>query len=303
MDSQAVLVAILVGLVQGVFEWLPVSSEGNVVVALTLLGFQPTAAVQLALFVHAGTGLSALVYYREAFGSAITALPAWRPATAFEGSTTELSYLAVATAASVAVGLIAYTLLEATVSLLTGGAFVSLIGGLLVLTGVLQHVAGTDETTGTERPGGEPEPVVDGAAVEATIDRLGSRDEPDSWDAILVGSLQGLAVLPGVSRSGVTASALLLRGHDGPSAFTYSFLLSVPAALGAGALVVLDTGGIPAVSPGVALLATVVSGVVGYLTIDAMMRLVERLAFWGVCVGLGSIAIVGGVTIAVLQAG
>ena len=294
MDLHAALVAILVGLIQGIFEWLPVSSEGNIVVALTLLQFSPTEAVRFALFVHAGTAISAFVYYRDAFLNALAAIPAWRPSTAFEGETTDLSYLAVATTASAVVGLAAYMALEETVSTLTGGAFVALIGLLLVATGVVQRLAGTGEA-------GDHQPATDGGPEETG--GLGSRNEPDAADAVIVGSLQGLAVLPGVSRSGVTASALLLRGHDGHSAFTYSFLLSVPAALGAGVLVVLETGGLPGVSPGAALLAMGVSAVVGYLTIGAMMRLVDRVAFWGVCVGLGATAILGGLIIAVIQAG
>ena len=88
---------------------------------------------------------------------------------------------------------------------------------------------------------------------------------------------------------------MLLRGYDGTEAFRLSFLLSIPAALGAAALVVLDVGGLPSLRPSVAVVGLATSAVVGYLTIDALMRLVERVPFWVVCTGLGAIATVGGV--------
>lgn len=276
MALRSLLVALLLGVAQGVFEWLPVSSEGNVVVVLTALDVAPASAVRLALFVHAGTGLSALAYYRDEFAGTLRSVPEWRPRTAFEEPTAELSYLAVATLASAVVGLAAYALLASAVSRLTGGGVVALVGALLVVTGVVQRVS--------EHSG------------------MGRRATPDSVDAVLVGTLQGLAVLPGVSRSGMTASALLFRGHDGPSAFRLSFLLSVPAALGAGILVVVDAGGVPAVDPTAAAVALAVSAVVGYLTIDALMRVVERVAFWGVCVLLGTAAVLGGVALFALGA-
>jgi len=166
------------------------------------------------------------------------------------------------------VGIVAYTALDAVVGELTGGMFIALVGVLLVFTGLLQRYAS---------------PEID----------AGARD-PDAVDAVFVGAMQGLAILPGVSRSGTTASALLFRGHDGESAFRLSFLLSVPAAVAAGALEVAQNGGLPGASPLPTVVAVVVAAVVGYATIDALMRVVERVSFWLVCIGLGSLAIVGG---------
>ena len=269
MDRSVVL-ALIIGILQGIFEWLPISSEGNITLYLTVVeNVSPTVAVRLSLFLHAGTAVSALAYYRDEVAALLRTVPTWRPQKAFEGDRAELSFFVVATFASGVVGIVAYLLLEGLVSQLAGGAFVALIGLLLVLTGILQR------------------------AVE---DIGGRRDTPDMVDAVLVGGLQGLAILPGVSRSGTTASALLLRGHDGPSSFRLSFLLSIPAAFGAGALAVLD-GGLPAIEPTMGAVALATSAVVGYLTIDALMRLVERVSFWLVCVGLGTLAVVGGLLV------
>jgi undecaprenyl-diphosphatase len=272
------LVAILVGIVQGVLEWLPVSSEGSVALVLTLVAnASPEVAVQYALFLHAGTAVAATTYYRGDVWTLLRKLPAWRPSGAFDGDRAELTFLAAATLASALVGGVAYTLLEDLASELAGGAFVALIGGLLIVTGIVQRVASDREV----------EPAADGAGTEP----LGQ--QPTLLDAVLVGGLQGLAILPGVSRSGTTVSALLLRGHEGVDALRLSFLLSIPAAAGAGVLVLADTG-LPGIDPTAALLALATSAVVGFLTVDALVRLVRRVAFWGVCVGFGALAVVGG---------
>ncbi|WP_135534392.1 undecaprenyl-diphosphate phosphatase [Halostella pelagica] len=269
--DRATLVALVAGILQGIFEWLPISSEGNVAVFLTAVGSSPGAAVQFSLFLHVGTALSASVYYREEILEAVRLAPDWRASDAFDGETADLSFLVIATFASFCVGLLAYLTLDHVVGELSGGLFVAGVGVLLVATGVFQRLA-------DEQP-------------------ISTRTTPTLVDAVLVGALQGLAVLPGVSRSGTTVGALLLRGHDGPESFRLSFLLSVPAALGAGALTVLDEGGIPSVDPLPALVALTAAAIVGYLTIDALMRVVERVDFWAVCLGLGSLATLGGVVL------
>ncbi|KTG08957.1 UDP-diphosphatase [Haloprofundus marisrubri] len=268
MDRE-LLIALLAGFVQGIFEWLPISSEGNLALALSAVGSDPTQAVQFALFLHVGTAVSATVYYRDELAVTLSELPSWRPSSAFSETAT-LSFLAIATLASGIVGISTYLLLKDAITALTGGAFVALVGVLLIATGILQRAAGG-----------------------FTLD---TRDSPDLVDAVLVGGLQGLAILPGVSRSGVTASALLFRGHDGPDSFRLSFLLSIPAALGGGLLAALD-GGLAGVTATEAAVALGTAAVVGYLSIDALMRVVRRVSFWAVCVGLGALALVGGLVV------
>ncbi|MFC5972271.1 undecaprenyl-diphosphate phosphatase [Halomarina salina] len=274
--NRSLVVALVVGLLQGVFEWLPVSSEGQVTLYLTVVeGVPATTAARFSLFLHAGTALSALAYYRgtvrgtlaDAVGWRPTSRrpSGWRPTQALDWSP-ERRFLVAATLVSALVGGAAYLAFDALVDAVTGGVFVALVGLALVGTGLFQRFAGR--------------------AVER-------RTAPTLVDAVLVGSLQGVAVLPGVSRSGTTTGALLLRGHDASESFRLSFLLSIPAAFGAGALVVL-TEGVLALSPASALVALAASAVVGYLTIDALVRVAERASFWWVCVGLGLLAVVGG---------
>ena len=269
MSVEQVVLAVVLGILQGVFEWLPISSEGNIVVFLTLVeGFAPADAVALSLFLHAGTAVAATLYYRDELAGMARRVPGWRPGSAFDGDRSEFTFLAVGTLASGVVGIGAYLALAEAATAFTGGTFVALVGLLLVATGVLQRLAGSVA--------------------------LGARELPDGVDAVVVGGLQGLAILPGISRSGITTSALLLRGHDGSSAFRLSFLLSIPAALGAGGLALVEAGGLPAIGPAVAGVALATCAVVGYLTIDALLRLVERFAFWGICVALGGLMVLGG---------
>jgi len=275
MDVDGTVLAVLLGVVQGVLEWLPVSSEGGVALLLAVVGGESAVdATRFALVLHVGTAVAAISFYRDELVTFSGQLPAWRPSRAFDGDRADLTFLGVATLTSGVVGIGVYLAAVELASELAGGAFVAAVGGLLVVTGLVQRVA---EGWG-----------------------LGARETPDALDAVLVGALQGLALLPGVSRSGTTVSALLLRGHDGEASLRLSFLLSIPASLGAGLLVVLDAG-VPAIAPGAAVVALAVSAVVGYLTVGALVALVRRVAFWGVCVGFGVLALVGGglVTLAV----
>jgi len=268
------LIAILAGIVQGIVEWLPVSSQGNLSLVLALVGMEPDVALQLALFLQVGTTLSAATYYRGEIRTALKAVPGWRPHAAYEGDNATASYIVVASLMTGLVGIPLYIFAVDLAGQLTGGVFISAIGVLLIGTGILQ------------------------LASESVS--MGGHTAPTLTDSILVGAVQGLAILPGISRSGMTTSAFLFRSYEPPAAFRLSFLLSIPASLGAAVLTLLRAGGLPGISPTAAGVALAVSAVVGYLTIDALMRVVERVPFWAVCFGLGGLAIVGGGVVAVL---
>ncbi|WP_226479896.1 undecaprenyl-diphosphate phosphatase [Natrinema amylolyticum] len=274
MNRAELIVAILAGIVQGIVEWLPVSSQGNLALFLTFAGTDPDVALQLALFLQLGTTLSAATYYREDIATALRAVPGWRPASAYTGENAIASYVVVASFVTGVVGIPLYVFAVDLAGQLTGGVFIAVIGVLLVLTGALQLVSESVS--------------------------MGIRDAPTLLDSVLVGTVQGVAILPGISRSGVTTSALLFRSYDPPAAFRLSFLLSIPASCGSAALTVAGAGGLPGIGLGPALAALALSAVVGYLTIDALMRVVDRVPFWIVCFGLGGLAIVGGGVVSVV---
>lgn len=268
--NQNTLLAFLVGILQGIFEWLPISSQGNITLAVKYLtDASPEAALSYALFLHFGTAISATLYYQDDLQSVIQSLPSWRPQHAFDEECASLSFLTIASIASGTVGILLFTLFEKAIESLNGGTFIALIGVLLVITGLLQRFANSLS--------------------------IGGRSQPRFADAILVGVAQGFAILPGVSRSGTTISTLLLRGYDETASFHLSFLLSIPAAIGGGLIIILETGGIPTVTPIAAVVAISTAAIVGYLTIGTLIRLVNKVSFSVVCIGLGLFAIIGGI--------
>jgi len=245
----SLLEAAIIGVLQGVLEWLPVSSEGSLTVFLvSVLGLDPSETLGLAVFLHLGTGLAALVYYREESWGILSG--------ATERDKDMRSRLLVMTGLTGAVGFPIYMYLN--ISAFFGESLLALTGLALIATGIMQK---RGEVTG-------------------------ERDASSlSWpETMALGVLQGLAIIPGLSRSGVTTSTMLLRGLRSDEAFNVSFLMSIPASFAAGLGLMLIDGF--QVTAG-ALVAVVVSAVVGYMTIGALIGFAEKTSFWKICVGLG----------------
>ncbi|HXW98301.1 MAG TPA: undecaprenyl-diphosphate phosphatase, partial [Methanomicrobiales archaeon] len=115
-----------------------------------------------------------------------------------------------------------------------------------------------------------------------------------TWkDGVLTGLLQGLSTLPGISRSGTSTSGLIWRGFDSEASFHLSFLLSIPTVLLA-EMVFYIGGSLVAIPPMDGLLLALASFVFGYLTIDAVLRIVKRVNLAYVALGMGIIIIVVG---------
>ena len=254
--------AALLGFVQGVAEWLPVSSEG-VVAAIQTLAFGADAAdaVAFSLWLHLGTALAALAALRK--DAAEIARSVLRdPA----HPTRAAAFLAVATLTSAPLGLALLAGLDGFFSERLGGLAMALVGALMAVTGAILLRG---------RRGG-------GAR---------TREDVGVLDAVLVGAAQGMAALPGLSRSGLTVSALLWRGVDRREALALSFLLSVPASVGAGLYAALDSG--LRTSPA-ALLALAVSAAVGFIAVRALMGLARRVNFGWFALAAGAAIAAGG---------
>ena len=251
--------AVLLGFVQGVTEWLPVSSEG-VITAVHALAFDNEVAdsVAFALWLHLGTVFSALAALRREIVGVVgdTLRNPLRP-------TRMAIYLVAATLISGAVG---FPLLMG-IDELSGGigaAAMAVVGALMLVTGGLQL---------RRKQGGNR-----------------TREDVTLLDAALTGIAQGLSTLPGLSRSGLTVSALLARQVDRREALVLSFLLSIPASLGAGLYSAYD-GEI--YTSGSAIVAVVVAAAVGFVTIRALMTVAERVNF-GLFVVVVGLSIIGG---------
>ncbi len=196
--------AIILGLLQGVTEWLPISSQGQVMsFSVTLLDITAEQALAYAIWLHIGTLLAATIYFRRDVSEIIT----YRDRDMFR-------WIFLASLATGVTALPLYMFLKEAVSVAEASALVLMIGLLLVFSGVLQRGASATE----------------------------GKTEPNDRNAIVTGLMQGLSTLPGVSRSGTTVSALLLQGFDAERSFYLSFLMSIPAVFAAEIVLGLDDG-------------------------------------------------------------
>lgn len=237
--------AVLLGAVQGVTEWLPVSSQG-VITAVHAFAFDNPVAdsVAYALWLHLGTVLSALVALRREIAAVV------RDAVGSPlGPNRLFWYLAAATLLSGIVGFPILLGIEG-FSGRIGAAAMGIVGALMLVTGGLQL---------RRREGGSR-----------------TRGEMNLLDAALTGIAQGFAVLPGLSRSGLTVSTLLARKVDRREALVVSFILSVPASLGAG---IYSALGREIYTSGPAIVAVLVAAVVGFVTIRGLLMVAERVNF------------------------
>ncbi len=247
--------ALMLGLLQGVLEWLPVSSQGNLVVlAIAFLGLEPKYALSLSVYLHLGTGLAALVYFRDEVAGIL------RRRT--DRDRELFRFLLIATILTGLIGFPIFTFVRLTS--LYGEALLVLTGLALLATGVMQRDRESDETRAPTRL--------------------------EVRDGLSLGVVQGLSAIPGLSRSGVTTTALLLKGYPGEEALRLSFLMSIPASFAAVAGLALVEGA-PPVDTGI-LLALAASFISALVSIDLLIKLARRTRFWKLCVVLGLIALV-----------
>ncbi|MGY5864941.1 MAG: undecaprenyl-diphosphate phosphatase [Candidatus Thorarchaeota archaeon] len=254
---------IIVALIQGFVEWLPISSEGQVV--LFLYNFTPVPSediVSLVVWLHLGTALAVIARY---------------PKTIFDILSLKdrqlFRLLLVATLSTAVTAVPLYFFLKNSLTPFHGELLNVLVGVLLFITAVVLYLPtrSKDET--------EDE----------------TKDVEDR-EAVSTGLVQGLAVLPGLSRSGVTISALLMQRIDKETAMRFSFLMSVPAVLAILILEVLTGSTLPA---GVGTLDLIlIEGIVfitGLLSMEFLLRLARKISFWKLCLVLAVVAIVFGV--------
>jgi len=250
----SLIAALVAGLLQGLLEWLPISSQGNlIIVMMSFLGLEPAYALSLSVYLHLGTGLAALVYFREEILGVLRRDSA--------NNRLLFRFLAIVTFTTGIVGLPLFLIARG--ASLYGEVLLALTGAALIVTGLVQKGA---------KKGGR-----------RTAESLGS------MEGLVLGVVQGLSAIPGLSRSGLTTSALLFRRFSGEEAFRVSFLMSVPAVFAA-AVGLMYLEGVPALEPGL-LVSLAASFISAYLSIEALLRLARRIQFWGLCVLLGLLAI------------
>ena len=242
---------IILGIIQGIFEWLPISSEG--VIVLVAKNFFDEQALGLiikqALFLHLGTFLAALIYFRKDVWSLFQTLFNYKSAE--KDIQRIFKFLVIATLISGFLGFILFKVFSGFEEQLTLStkAITLIIGLLLLITGGLQ--------------------------IKAKTGQYKKAGELNNKDGLLLGFMQGLAVLPGLSRSGLTVSTLLLRKFDEAFALKLSFLMSLPIVLGGN--IALNLSKLEFSSE--MLLGLIFSFVFGLITIDLLLKIARKINF------------------------
>jgi undecaprenyl-diphosphatase len=265
LSETNLLLYLALGAFQGIVEWFPLSSSGQISLILQHYGLDPVEALSTALWIHSGSLMAILVRFRGEFRRMLSSVGEGRTARTDEGRIAR--FLVVGTAFTALTGIPAYVIFFEWFSENPGsGVFTLLVGVLLVITGIV---------------------LVLGSRLG-----FGERRAADlNWlDGALTGIAQGFAVLPGVSRSGFTVAALLGRKMEKADALRLSFLLDVPAITGAMALtyyVSIDNGAIFTLPMALAVLAAFT---MSYFSMTALISFARRIDLSKFCILYGSLA-------------
>ncbi len=258
---------------QGVSEWLPISSKTQIIIVSNYFyGLAFPVAYAFGLFLEVGTFFAAVVYFRK---EVLVVLKAVVGKGGEEGRML-LRFLLVVTAVTAVIGVAIYKVVAESVSGPVLGVPMIALGLVLIVDGFFIRLA---------RREGRP---------KRGLAELGIKD------FIIIGIAQGIAALPGVSRSGATVSTMLLLGVKPTESFRLSFLALIPASVGAAAVTVLVTGvqlnaAISTVTIPVISLAILVTIAVGLVLIRALLRAAGSAKISLLTFFLGALAIFGGI--------
>lgn len=273
-----VIQAVILGLIQGVAEFLPISSSGHLKLFEKLMGLSNVEAnfTFFDVMLHFGTLIAVFFAYRKEIAELLSELlhmcHITKPARG-QGKNISARRLIVFLIISLLPLFVVLPFKDWIESLGNGMYSMVFIGVMLIVTGMLLYFS----------------------------DRFpkGKKDEKSmtALDAVIVGAAQAIAVVPGLSRSGTTITVGTMRGLNRPFAVKFSFLMSIPTVLAATLLEVIDAfkTGLGGLSIWVCLLGMVVAGVSGYAAIRFLKMMAERnkfggFAFW--CWGAGLFALI-----------
>lgn len=265
-------IAMLLGLVQGLCEFLPVSSSGHLLLIQKMFGITE-GAMFFTVMLHLATLIAVFIVYWDTLIALIK-----RP---FQ-KTVGLLIIATIPAVLVAVLFKKVGPFEAFYAAAEQGQY---LGYAFLLTSIFLLISDNVHKTRVDETGKK-------------IPFKGKKlKDMNIGDALVIGGMQGVGVLPGVSRSGSTISGALFAGLNRKAAADFSFLMSIPAILG-GALVEIPDAleaGIGDVHWTVVVAGMLVAGLTGYFAIRFMLNAIKKKGLWGFAVYtavLGTLVIV-----------
>lgn len=248
-----ILKSIVLGLVQGLGEFLPVSSSGHLLLCERIFGIEEGGHLMTVLL-HVGTLAAVVIVYREKIRELIKKPIQWKTL-----------WIIVATAVTALITLVFKKFFDWAEN-----------GSILWLCFIITAlILSAGELIKRNRP-------------------LKLEIEDMKWyHAVIIGAMQGIAVLPGVSRSGSTITGAMICGMKKKDAAEFSFLLSIPAILGGLVLELPDLikSGTGDFSWYGILIGMAVAGVSGYFAVRFMIRLITKRSLWGFAAYTGALGI------------
>ena len=244
--------SIILGMVQGIAEWLPISSEAMIVLVQSHFfhnGQSFSDMISFAIFLHTGTLLAAVVYYRSKIRGLMSDMTRYRHLNQEKKSI--IQFLCIATVVSGVLGIILLQVVTYTQSLFADQKTITLLVALFLM-------------------------ITAYTLYRAEMHKKQTSEKLTKKRAVITGIVQGFAAIPGISRSGGTVAAMGLLGISKEQALELSFLLSIPLVFFAN--IILNAPVFLAMTAyhAIALASAFVWGII---TIELLLRIVKKVRF------------------------
>ena len=237
------IIAFLLGILQGITEWLPISSSGHLALVQNTFGLD--VPVVFDIFIHLGTLLAVCVVYKKDLIAMLKAL------LSLDFKSKEFKLIILIALAVIPTAIIGFTFKDFFESMFSNSL---LIGIGLILTGIILYLASKAKVT---------------------------RKMNTAVSAFIIGVFQGLAIAPGISRSGATIAIGLIQGIDMKEIAKFTFLLALPTIIGATIFEVKDLTLSQAQVDWIPfLIGALTAAIVGYLSIKFFLKVLEERKFY-----------------------
>ena len=268
---------IIIAILQGLLEWLPISSSGQVMIfSLNILDISPEQAYSLSIWLHLGTMFAVILRFRKDYYGIIKSfIPNKDKMDQIDVK--KRNWIIIATVGTALTAVPSYFIFRVLIlgiySADQGDLLTLVISGFLIITGIILLVF-------KKKYG------------RKTMDTISNKEL--NRDSFISGLIQGIAILPGISRSGVTMSTLLIENYEQDHSLKLSFLMSVPVILASiGVDIIFGEGSIfGSLDIPTILIITIVSFLIGYLTIEVLLRVARKVNFGYFCILYGVIAFI-----------
>ncbi|GAJ01309.1 unnamed protein product, partial [marine sediment metagenome] len=266
---------IIIAILQGLFEWLPISSSGQVmIVAVNFFGIPPEEAYSLSIWLHLGTMFAVLLKFKKDYiRIAKSFLP--KKFNIEETDIKKRNWLIVGTIGTAITALPLYFIFKFIIvgefTAIHGDLLTLIIAGMLIITGIILLLI--KKKFGVK-----------------TIESVEKQNVIK--DSFIIGLTQGVAVLPGISRSAITVSTTLIENYEQDSALRLSFLMSVPVVIASIAVdIIFGEGSVFRIlDPITIIIITFFSFIVGYASIEILLKIAKKIQFGYFCLLYGIIA-------------